>query len=54
MFVMVKFYVFFEVRTEFLNIIETSFGFKDLVYDPLLSRNLQRMYSKETENYLLL
>jgi hypothetical protein len=31
-FVMVKYGVLFEVRTEFLNIIQTSFGFKELNY----------------------
>jgi hypothetical protein len=30
-FVMVKYSVFFAVRTEFLNIIQTSFGFKGLI-----------------------
>jgi hypothetical protein len=45
--VMVKCCVLFEVRTEFLNIIQTSFGF-NLYQDAVRQRALQRMQSIQT------
>jgi hypothetical protein len=37
---MMKFGVLFEVLTEFLNIIETGFGFKGLKGDTLVQNNI--------------
>jgi hypothetical protein len=44
MFVMVKCGVLFEVRTEFLNTIYTSFGFKGLKYLQYLRNVLMQSY----------